>query len=357
MAKRCILFLWLFAGSLQAMAGLEVYATVDSFTYSEPVTIKAALNELQGDYRSGELAFTHEQGEIGFKYNNWSLGFLVRYDLYSRFHPDTAELLYLSENDLPVELERSFQLDMEVSRLRSTGLKLAYGFVPSSYFRGHVAASYLKTSQLLDGNVSGVLTTQADGKYSGQGRIDYVYDEDLVLEREVRAPSGDGVTFDVGFNWRLSELLELDVDLQDLYSRIVWHRAPRTQGDLNSNVIDLDENGVINNARALYSATDSFQTFIQRLSKRETVTLKWTMTERFYSGVQFFRFEGADFPRFIGGFNVGENTEWRAMYDLKTRALGLGVQSDYIKLFLLSDTLDPSKAHVFALNAGVNVSF
>lgn len=335
--------------TINAQAENRFFSQLESFTYSEPVSIDAALNELQGNFSAGEEAFTHNQLTLGLRRGNWSFSWLARYDYYLSFHPDTAELLYLGENDLPVQLDRTYQLDIEANRLKAQGLKLAYTFEPSPTFTTELAVSYLRTTNLLDGKMRGSITTLNNGSYNGNAQVNYVYDEDLFLERPVSAPSGQGIAVDLGLLWQINKQWLAGLQIQDLYSYIRWKNAPYTRAIVTSSVVTLDENGFIDSQPVL-SGTEGFTTHIQRLPVRSTIWTSWQWHQQSSVGMELFSVDQLHFPRVRIGHAISDTQQIQTVWDFKAQALGLSYRDQDLQLSLMSDSLNFSDAHTLGIN-------
>lgn len=337
-----------------ALAQSAIYTRVDSFSYSEPVSVKGAVHELSGAFKGGEHALTHNQAELGMRLGNWSLSWLTRYDYDLQFHPDTAELLHHQENDLPVDRGRVYQLDLQARRMRAQGLKLTYAFQPVSNVQGSLALAYLKADQLLDGRMQGDLTTNLDDSYSGDAQLDYVYNEDLLLGRAVTEPEGQGVTVDLSLSWQPTPGWRLGVVSEDLYSQIRWDRAPYTQATVTSSVVTFDANGFIHTQPVL-AGFEGYRTHRQHLPVRTTAWIDRAVSERLWLGAELYAWDALLFERLSLTWQGDKGRKIRAMYDIKAGALGISMVRHGVSLSFVSDKLDPQDAHTFSVHVGLTL--
>lgn len=335
--------------AIEAKANNEIFTHFESFSYSEPVSIKTVLNKLQGDFSSGQEAFTHNEIELGIRRGNWSFSWLARYDYYLSFHSDTAELFYLDENKLPVQLNRRYQLDIKGNRLNAQGLRLAYAFEPTNTLQTEIAVTYLRASQLLDGEMSGAITTDNSGNYSGQARVDYVYDQDLLLERPVDSAVGDGISIDLRLRWQINQRLAAGITSKDLFNVIHWKNAPYSAVQVTSSVVTFDANGFIDTQPVL-SGVEGFRNHSQHLPVRTTSWATWQWNQHIDAGAELFSVADLHFPRIRMQHNLADDQYLNAFWDFKAKALGLSYHHHGFQLSFISDETNLSDAHTLGFS-------
>ncbi len=339
---------------ISARAESHFFTQLESFSYSEPVSINAALDQLQGDFTPGEEAFTHNEIALGFRRGPWSFSWLARYDYHLRFHSDTAELIYLEENRLPVQHNRTYQVDMKSNRLSAQGLRLAYAFEPAMDIQMELAVSYLRASQLIDGKISGAITTDDSGHYSGQAWVDYVYNRDLLLERPVNAATGQGLTLDLHADWQINPHWAVGITSQDLFNIIRWNNAPYTTAQVSSSVVTFDANGFIDTQPVL-SGVEGYRSHSQHLPVRTTSWVNWQRSEQLQAGVELFSVGQLLFPRIKVQQHWSARHSLGASWDFKAQALGLSYHYQGLQLSFISDNINISDAHTLGLSLGWSI--
>ncbi len=273
------------------------YVEVESFTYSEAMSINGFIDHFSGTLDSGNKALTHDRAEAGVRYQQWWLGKVIRYDYEIAFSPDTALINYQIENHLPIDETRSYEIYLKAKHLRSSGLTLGRYFQPRSNVRLGVGLSWLSSEQFYDGyiqasveqgsltamdvssfenllaniDVSNV-TTPSEVQALGEslrplvaelkqqvastnisGSADYFYYKPALHEDDYAAfddvdftaPHGQGYTLDVFVDWQLSPKWQAGLKIRDAYSQIRWQNAPGTQARVDVTQAALDAVNVL----------------------------------------------------------------------------------------------------------------
>ncbi len=246
------LCLWALLALLPPAAPAGAYVHVDSFTWSEPVSIRAALNDWQGAFRGGEEQFTYDWLEAGVTRGAWGVGLLYRYDYALRFSPDTAEFYHRDRNDLPVDPERRWDLRLSAQHFVARGLRLSTARRARPGLRWRAGLSLLQADDLIDGHIRGT---------DRQARVDYFYSEDALFHRQVAPPDGLGLSLDLAVDWQATARLALHGEAVDLPGAIWWRDAPFTD--------------VTANADRRVEETDGIPALAPLVSGREGLRRRW----------------------------------------------------------------------------------
>ena len=260
--------LFLCAGAqVQAQSDFGVYLDVESFTYSEPVSIDMAIEDWLGpDFERGDNQWTSNWAEAGFRWKNWSVGYLLREDYDLQFSEDLSELYWKTENKRPLDVGREYDVLLKVNSFSGEGFRFAFRDRKNHTFY-QVGISYFEAQQLMDGELSGTAIATSTSDYDFNGEVLYHYHEDVLFDRPVTAPQGTGYALDATLKWDYEDHA-LFVNIKDLYGRIYWKDAPYTVGIANSNNTSIDSKGFKVVKPALSGVEGYDKEYVQKLSPR-----------------------------------------------------------------------------------------
>lgn len=357
MPFRSISLLLLFAIPAHvAAAEYRPYVDVQSVTYSEPVAIQAMLGKWQPPFRGGNKAFTYTKAEIGIRRGNWQLGILKRVDYQLKFASETAQLIYLTENRLPLEAGREYELRLKVQHNYSRGLRLAYQHKLSPRFRVGLAASYLQGKALTDGALQGSAQVTAEKDYDFQFDTDYFYSRDALFERDVTSPSGQGYSVDFNIDWQASKQFSAQLSVIDIVGKMFWDNAPFTIAAATSDTKTFDADGYVLYQPAI-SGLESNKNFTQTLPRKIFIAsqYQWSSNVAVLAEVQDFKI-----IRFasIGGEWCDKNKNcFQTLFNTTVSALSLRYRGHGFRIELASDKLDIKQARYLSLQLSFNQAF
>lgn len=129
-----------------------------------------------------------------------------------------------------------------------------------------MGVSLFRTNSIIDGFVSGGMAYQSNNAVQADLMVDYLYDEDKLLDRPLTgsSPRGWGVSVDAALYWEAKSWLAADDRLRmtllsrDLWRRIKWSRVPYTSVTVVNGEQLLDEQGNIN-GRPLLQGVESYR--------------------------------------------------------------------------------------------------
>ncbi len=250
----------------------HTYFTAESFSYNESTAIGSLLDKFQSDsLSSGDIFFTYNRAEMGSSYRlgRFEVGvhYIGRYDYLIEYSQDAIQLLYWSGNDISADRTREYDIFMKVNRVSSTGVGASLGFYPSDNMNLGLKAYRLSTASLLLGSISGAMR-QSQGQLIYQDlSLDYVYDEDIVFDRAVKEPAGNGVSLDIDLSWKINAVWNTSISLKDAYSRLTWRQVPSTIAKQNNTPVKFNEDGSIDVSPSLAGDTNP-RNAVQRLPKK-----------------------------------------------------------------------------------------
>ncbi|MCW8995798.1 MAG: hypothetical protein OQK77_08280 [Psychromonas sp.] len=262
----------------------QPYFIMDSFSYSETVSVESALHGWKGDdFQSGERQWSWNWVELGVQYQHWAVGLVQRYDYDLRFAKETAEFYWLVANKKELPGGRQYDLDLKVNALHSSGIRFSYSDSLNDSFNYRVGIAYLQANYMLDGQVKGNATADSNSSldYDFDAELDYHYTEDLLFDRSVDKPQGKGFALDVEFHYQVTPATYWQLQVRDLFTRIYWQSSPYTQGRATSDRKEYDEDGYVSFNPVLTGYEGVSSTYVQRLEPRWYSKLSHQLTSNY----------------------------------------------------------------------------
>lgn len=357
MHRQLKLLLLLFVTASHVSAGeYEPYTNIQSIFYSEPIAIQSILGTWAAPFKGGDKALTYNKAELGVRRGNWQFGFLERYDYQLEFSPETAELIYRIQNRLPLEVGREYELRIKAQHNYSRGLRLAYQHKFSSRIRAGIAASYLQGKALTDGALQGSAQVTAQKDYDFQFDVDYFYSRDVLFERDVTSPSGEGYSLDFNIDWQASKRFTAQLSVVDLIGKMFWDNAPFTIATATSDTKTFDADGYVQYQPAI-SGIESNKNFTQTLPRKIFIATQyqWSPNVGLLAELQDYKV-----ARFVSA-----GTEWcykhndcfQGLYNTTASALSLRYLGHGLRIELASDKLDLKQARYFVIQLSFNQFF
>lgn len=332
------------------------YLNFASESYIEPFPVLATLDELDGKLTRGDEAFTYQSLEIGVAKDMWTFALVGRFDYNLQFSSATAEIAHHGENDIPLDTNRSYPIDLHANHLSAQGVKVGYRFSPFEWLDINTALSYLIGKNLMVGTVHGNVEVSDDETFSGDAIVNYSYSDDVLLHRSVEAPTGQGYSFDLAATIRLSERMTLSIKTKDLFNAMYWKDAPVTQAMLTSSTLNIDENGFINTTPVL-SGWEDVRDLTQKLPVRTFVSAEYKLGHGMAVEVNHFNVDSVNLPRIGFSITSAADTRWTMFFSPTTNGLTLSAEHQWFKFSVGLDSMNVEDAHYVQLAASVNHHF
>ena len=222
--------------------------------------------------------------------------------------------------------------------------------------------------------------------------IDYAYDEPKFDEPEYREPvitgdpnpvitgvdfsepDGTGYSVDIGFNWQVTDQLNVNVELIDIVNEFNWENAPTTRTTFNTqaflqDTLNLAEEllaGAIVNPNDLIDRNINVviqnEDFDQELDERYDIEVNYDLGYKLdlfgwqpVLGVTggWYHTANQDFPR----VDVNLNRQLFIGYDIGGEALSISYEGKYGFIRFVTDDLAYDDANTYGIAAGLRYSF
>ena len=341
------------AASAPAAAADGVFLRVESQTYSEPVSIDAALNRWDGAFHGGEIQWSYNWAELGYRHRAWSLSALYRRDFWLDFSADAAELYYRTRHRLALQTGRRYAVDIAAYGFSARGLRAGWRHRFGADLTLAVGMSLFNAADLMQGHLQGQATALADNDYSYDAYVDYTYDEDRLFGRQVEAPDGLGASLDARLAYRPTPRLTLRARAVDLLGLIRWKDAPYTRATATSDRRGFDEEGYIIVEPAISGVEGYHSTYVQWLEPRLQLQAEQMLGERLSASLHYRYQFGQGLLGLGAGMAWGDGslglTAWPQL-----AALGLRLRRHGVAFGLTLDSLGRRDIRTLWLGIGIN---
>ncbi|WP_192015083.1 hypothetical protein [Photobacterium arenosum] len=331
------------------------FVQINSQSYAENNSIYALVKGKESDYQGSNHAFTFNEAAFGLRYHNVTLSYLYRYEWFLKHSPDALLLYGDSLNRTDMVPGKTYQVDLNVNHTIQQGIRLGWRMEPADNLAFYVAGSYLKATDLMEGQLHGQVQRSASDDISGQLNLDYVYGEDVLLDRIADKPTSRyGFSTDLGFDWHINRHWFLSAFVQDAYGEIMWDRAPYTTAVANTATAETDENGYIN-INPIASGFEGYKEYKQRLTPKYTGRLAYLFGDTALSASHFYGY-GAQLTD-LAVSHGWSTVSTRLSYTLQSQAIGLALTHRYWSMQVISDNLDYQQASQLTVMLSGQVPF
>jgi len=341
------------AGQAQA----EFYLSSHIFGHSETAPIKQiVVDDFEGaDFDAGKHSFTHNVWEAGAVYKGFKLAAIARYDYALSYSEDTAYLVYADKNEIPIETNKRYELYLDAFHARTNGVKIGYQLDLNNDMHWALDVSYLVVSTFLDGGIDGAITV-LDDDYQGEINLDYVYDNDKLLNRQVEKTSGKGFAADLSWAWQANRKLGFSAKWIDLYSALNIERAPFTTARASSSRVSLDAQGRID-VKPVLSGRESYRKHTLKFPRQMRLEGNYWLDDSQQLALRYYRYDRLGFVSMSVLQTLSQTWSVDGAYDFSAQALTFGLTHSNFRLALSSDRLDFYEARTFGLLSEFRLRF
>ncbi len=338
---------------LSASADSGVFASVTLDGYSEPEPLMDTLEEWGESFDKGERQWLLNEFEIGYRLENGlSIAAFQRGLASTRINEQAAQYYGRIERNQPLT-DASVPIELTVSGFTGQGARFGYVHRRNRW-SASAEVSVFETKYLMDGGLSGTLTTNADGSYHIAADVDYRYYRDSLFNRpDIDRPTGVGHALDLQLDYRVTDRWQLSLQAEDVWAAIEWERTPYTIASANSQRQAYDDEGFVS-FNPLFEGTEGY-----RENYQQDIEPRYRLSSKFQSGDWSFNTHlkhqfGTLMPVLGIARRWRSSTEWELSYDLERRALGLGLSHNRWVLEFATDALELENAQALYLTLNYN---
>jgi len=327
------------------------YLSFQSFSHSEPIAIKAIVEDWDGRQYSGNTALSYNRAEIGISWDKWRIGLVQRYDNYYEFSSSTAELIHSIKNQNVLTPGEQYQLKLSANTLEASGLRFSYQDLIGGV-NYDLAVSYLQGKRFINGSLSGDADVVSEKDYDFLFDVDYYYYRDKLFDRKVAEPDGQGYAIDFKINWQAGSQWQVELEAVDILARMYWKNAPRTIAVANSSTKEFDENGFVI-YRPVIFGLETNQDFTQKTPRKIFIRSSYEYENKY---PVLFEYQDYKIKRFYSlGYRyiIGNMTKIDFLYNFTAKALKFHYEGDWYLFELIVDEIDIKKARTFGVNFSI----
>lgn len=332
----------------------ESYMTkLEVQSYSPTQSIKSFTDDWNETLQSGDYAFAQGRLRMSMDKNNWRYGLNWRYDYMLQFTEDSAQIYWLYHNKKRPVASKTYHLNVAANHSNRAGFSIGKSF---NFSAGTLSldANVYKSTQFVDGDFSGDLTTKAAGDLSKNMRelvtqsnafLNYYYHTPQLKEEELewrpREPDGYGASLDVLLDANITPNLSMQVAAYDLLGFINWQDTPNTKYYLRYDEFTrppYDLEGKLNlgkhkqtipwhiDTRLAYQFSDDAALGVD-IASNDLTNLTQLSARKVWN---------------VGFLNTPLVTD--LIFEPQTHSMGLSLKHKHISVKYLTDTFDTNKA-------------
>ncbi len=343
--------------SSSSLSALESYLEMEGFVYSGPVPYGEFTGEWSSGFQKKSSAIGYTWLEAGVHNQQWGLSIVQQEYVQMQFSGDMAEFHYLTQNRLPLEAGRRYEIDYRINAYTTEGVRLFRRLQPHRNLSLQLGAHFMKGSDFQSGRIQGGVTALSDRDYDYDNlQIDYRYSEDRVFNSVVESMRGEGLALDLAAHWEINRNNQLSLQIRNLAGYITWKNSPYSVGTIASDDKSYDENRYVTVNQTLNGSTETE-------AYRQSLSLLWQAAfEHHYSSrnrlhAQIVGSEVQNFYRIGISHRIFGKQSLKFLYTLNTRAFGFAYENDEFKLQLQLDNLKPNESYTLGLLIQTGIKF
>jgi len=355
--KHLILFLISALSADASAKNRTIFFEASAFYNTEPINYDAFTNEWDGHFFGGRKAIALSNIETGGTYNNWRLSIFQRTVSYLDFSSETAEIVYLTHNKLPLEKNRRYKVDLTVKHMISDGVRIGRNFINTNKFRLNIGSAILSGKKIFDGKLTGYVHASSESDYNFENvYLDYYYSKDKLFAHDAENPSGVGLSFDSELEWKPNNQIVLTWYLGDIFAFIDWQDAPTTTAFIDSDNKTYDENGYVK-IEPLIRGHQSEKQFRQQLPIHSNLKIssKLSATQSLILAYQYT--DVTSFAEIGLSQQIGYGLNLSTSYILNVEAFSFSIKHRIIHFQLAMDELDIKKTRYLNFTTSLNYPF
>ena len=349
-----LLLFYLFSnGSLSDELDKKFHIKFDSYTFSEPTSIDSFLHNFNGKFGGGETASSFSQLSLGIEYKSLTVSLIKRLDYFYQFSSETAQFYYNLENEVPFLPNVPHRLELNMNHLKATGIKVGYKWKLSSNIDFYLFGSYLAASDFYQANLSGDTIWLDNEKFSIQAPAEIFSAHNELLAYPENNSKGEGLAFDITFDWRIYPYLNASFKIQDIYSEVDWEGALFTQVN-RWQIYQKDSDNVVDATPLLEGEVLNYS---QKLPIRWLGELSFTSNAKTRFFVKFFHSQYSQDLQLGSKIEINRKKFMSLGWNFISKSIELGYKTDYFHILLMLNSINPKNTNSFGINFGLTKSF
>ncbi len=319
---------------------LESYLDMEGFVYTGPVPYSEFVGDWSSGFQKNNNVIGYSWLEAGVHNQRWGLAIVQQQYIQMQLSDDAAEFYYLTQNRLPLETGRQYQIDYKVDAYAAEGVRLFHRTNPFQSLSLQLGAQVIKGSELQSGYARGNINASSSSDYDFDNvQVDYRYSDDKIFNGVAESIKGEGIAFDLAARWSISRNNQFSLQVRNLAGYIKWKDNPRSTGTIESS--DTVNPTLIGDTRR-----DNYR---QRLPLLWQSEFEYHYSSRGRLHAQIMGSEVQDFYRIGTSYRVFGKQSLKLLYTLNTQSFSFGYQNEWLNLLMQFDASRPDESHTLGL--------
>ncbi len=347
------------SGAVHGCPGASGGVSFDAaaIAYVEPGPVSAVDSYGGGRYSpagGNNIAVGVGFGEIAGDVSGYCIGVLYRADLLAEASRDLLDAVVGNHFGRQFNAGRTYRLEMDDRSFQASGARLRHVFdvdIAAGWStRIGVGVSALKGLAARQQSIAGEATATSGTYALGEATwVKTETDYNLADFNPFVAPgAAHGLGFSTDFELlaRSSGGYSVDFIAMDALGRIYWHDVPQSVQTLNNSAIRYNADF---NRDAFVNGIDSRVGFTQDLPATYHLAVNIPAGTHLSAVLEDDLISRFHFPSVAARY--GEDTRYGELsYDLRTRALGIGLRSSFVSAMLTANSFSPRNASVLGVS-------
>lgn len=328
---------------------------VDSFSMNESTSLHSIAGHWDQPIDPGDTGLSVSRLRFGYQTPSYSLEFVKRFDIYYQYANATVDLLYQSENQLPLPAGKHYPLYIDAKQSSSHGIRLgsSWNITDGLVIKSHI--SLLKPDGLVQGGLTGEAQVLSENDYDFVFNSNIAYDKDPLYSRPDESIKGDGYSVDVAINYQLNDRWQVDLSLLDVAGYLDIPDAPYTKATATSDTKHYDDNGYVIYDPVI-SGIEGYRDTRFNFDMQTHVDLNYQLNEVITFSLQYHQLPYYQYHQIEWIINRDANKYGLIMINEPT-AFGFNLQTQLISFEFVSDQFNINKSKIVKINLQLNYQF
>lgn len=323
------------------------------------------VSEFGGDWTVGyapregrNLFLQRNRTEFGVEKDGWRVGIEYRQEGSLDASRDTLEFYRLYQQQQRPDGARDFNLSAQFRSWSAAGVRVGRTFaLDAAASNGPllmVSGALYANPRNRDVEANGTVNYRPTDFYGFNAQYlesDTRYEYPFMGNR---SQTSSGASVSIALQWPLTERLQANMALNDIWSQMRWSNLPSVWKNISSDVTSYDKDGYIN-YQPLLTGQNSQSDKTSTIGASGALSLTYQL-DQWAMKVRLDRIEGITIPAVSATYqsNWGAFT---ASYETRFNTLAVGYDYGPIHLHLHSNRWPFSEASALGLDAGVHFTF
>ncbi len=321
---------------------------IDSFSMNESTSLHSISGNWDRPVDSGDTGLSVSRILLGYHTSSYSLEWVRRFDIYYQYATETADLLYQTENQVPLPAGKDYPLYINAKRSSSHGFRLGSQWIVSERLVIGGNISLLKPDGMVQGSLTGEAQVLSDSDYDFVFNSNMTYNKDPLYSRPGETLDGDGYAVDVNVDYHLNDRWQLDISLLDVVGYLDIPNAPYTKATASSDTKHYDNNGYVIYDPVI-SGQEGYRDDRFKFDMQTHVNLSCQLDEVNSLSMQYHQLPHYKYHQVEWVINHDENKYGLIVID-EPAAFGFNLETGLINIVFLSDQFNLNKSKIVKIN-------